>query len=74
MLNWIQIKQMIHNIPQPAFEQLVANELEHDPNVQLQKNVAFISSHQVSLDGTQDGQLTSELTAAKGGQQGYFYS
>lgn len=46
---------MIHNIPQPAFEQLVANELEHDPNVQLQKNVAFISSHQVSIDGTQDG-------------------
>ncbi|KAB5545740.1 FAD binding domain-containing protein [Coniochaeta sp. 2T2.1] len=38
--------EMIHNIPQPAFEQFVADALEHDPNVQIKKNVAFISAEQ----------------------------
>ncbi|KAM5361900.1 hypothetical protein ACJZ2D_012845 [Fusarium nematophilum] len=38
--------EMIHNIPQPAFEKFVAKELEHDPNVEVRKNVAYISSQQ----------------------------
>lgn len=38
---------MIHNIPQPAFEKFVANELEHDENVEIQKNVTFVECKQV---------------------------
>ncbi|KAI8670217.1 hypothetical protein NCS55_00766800 [Fusarium keratoplasticum] len=40
--------EMIHNIPQPAFEQFVAKELEHDPNVEIRKNVAYVTSQQVN--------------------------
>ncbi|KAJ4179373.1 hypothetical protein NW767_014640 [Fusarium falciforme] len=39
--------EMIHNIPQPAFEQFVAKELEHDPNVEIRKNVAYVTSQEV---------------------------
>ena len=38
---------MLHNIPQLAFEQFVAKELEHDPNVEIRKNVSYITSRQV---------------------------
>lgn len=38
---------MIHNIPQPAFEQFVADELAHDPNVEIRKGVSFVSAAQV---------------------------
>ncbi|KAJ4230735.1 hypothetical protein NW757_013967 [Fusarium falciforme] len=40
--------EMIHNIPQPAFEQFVAKELEHDPNVEIRKNVAYVTSQEVN--------------------------
>lgn len=42
---------MIHNIPQPALEQFIAHELEHDPNVEVRRNVAYVSSQQVSWLG-----------------------
>ncbi|KAJ2900058.1 hypothetical protein MKZ38_002676 [Zalerion maritima] len=38
--------EMIHNIPQPDFEQFVANYLLSDPNVEIQKGVAFVSCEQ----------------------------
>lgn len=38
---------MIHNIPQPAFEEFVANELAHEPKVEMRKGVAFLSCRQV---------------------------
>ncbi|CAK7221310.1 hypothetical protein SBRCBS47491_004484 [Sporothrix bragantina] len=40
--------EMIHNIPQPEFEKFVADELETDPNVQISKGIAFITSTQVA--------------------------
>lgn len=45
-------EQMMHNIPQPAFEHFIAKELEHDPNVEIQTNVAYVSSQQVSSLGS----------------------
>lgn len=39
---------MIHNIPQPKFEQFIADQLQNDPNVILRKNVAFIKCSQVN--------------------------
>lgn len=45
----IQIKlQMIHNIPQPAFEAFVAERLKDDPNVETRKGIAFVSCVQVN--------------------------
>lgn len=38
---------MIHNIPQPSFEQFVARELENEPKVEIRKGVAFVSCRQV---------------------------
>ncbi|KAJ3533534.1 hypothetical protein NM208_g7942 [Fusarium decemcellulare] len=38
--------EMIHNIPQPAFEQFVADQLQCDPNIEIQKNVAFVECSQ----------------------------
>lgn len=36
--------EMLHNIPQPDFEQIIANELSHNPGlVELRKNVSFVS-------------------------------
>ncbi|QDS67736.1 hypothetical protein FKW77_005960 [Venturia effusa] len=35
--------KMIHNIPQPDFEQFVADELANDSNVEIRKGVAFVS-------------------------------
>jgi hypothetical protein len=40
-------KQMIHNVPQPAFEQFLADQLKNDPNVTMEKGVAFVSCSQV---------------------------
>ena len=34
---------MIHNIPQPVFEQFVADHLSKDPNVEIRKGVSFVS-------------------------------
>ncbi|KAF4873450.1 4-methyl-5-nitrocatechol 5-monooxygenase [Colletotrichum siamense] len=44
--------KMIHNIPQPKFEQFIADQLQNDPNVILRKNVAFIKCSQTSKDIT----------------------
>ncbi|KAI0136212.1 FAD binding domain-containing protein [Xylariales sp. AK1849] len=38
--------EMIHNIPQPDFEQFVAKQLENDPNVEIRKGVSFVSCQQ----------------------------
>lgn len=38
--------EMIHNIPQPDFEKFVTDELEADPNVQISKGIAYITSTQ----------------------------
>ncbi|KAL1887143.1 hypothetical protein Sste5346_010414 [Sporothrix stenoceras] len=38
--------EMIHNIPQPEFEKFVAEQLENDPNVQMSKGVAYVTSTQ----------------------------
>lgn len=40
---------MIHNIPQPRFEQFVAEQLIGDPNVEIRKGVGFVSCVQVIL-------------------------
>lgn len=38
--------EMIHNIPQPVFEQYIAGHLSHDPQVELRTGIAFISCTQ----------------------------
>lgn len=38
--------EMIHNIPQPEFEQFIADHLVHDSNVEMRKGVGFISCTQ----------------------------
>ena len=38
---------MIHNIPQPVFEQFVTDYLARDPNVDIRKGVSFVSLDQV---------------------------
>lgn len=40
---------MIRNVPQPDFEQFIAQQLEGDPNVEIQKGVAFISCEEVRV-------------------------
>lgn len=39
---------MIHNIPQPAFEELIAKGLSRSSLVEIRKNHTFISLEQVS--------------------------
>lgn len=39
--------QMIHNIPQPKFEQFLSQQLCGDPNVTIRKGVSFVSLSQV---------------------------
>jgi 2-polyprenyl-6-methoxyphenol hydroxylase-like FAD-dependent oxidoreductase len=39
---------MIHNIPQPVFEQFLTDVLAKDPNVDIRKGVSFVSLTQVS--------------------------
>lgn len=41
------ISQMIHNIPQPSFEELVASHLAIRKNTEILKNHSFISCEQV---------------------------
>ena len=38
---------MIHNIPQPVFEQFVTDVLATDANVDLRKGLSFVSLDQV---------------------------
>jgi hypothetical protein len=38
---------MIHNIPQPAFEEFVANRLAQDGGVEIRKNHSYVSCEQV---------------------------
>lgn len=42
--------EMVHNIPQPDFEQFLASHLSHDPQVELRTGVAFVSCEQ-DVDG-----------------------
>lgn len=42
-----EIRKMIHNIPQPTFEQFVAKRLAQDELVEIRKNHSFISCEQV---------------------------
>lgn len=38
---------MIHNIPQPVFEQFLTDVIAKDSNVDLRKGVSFVSLEQV---------------------------
>jgi hypothetical protein len=38
---------MVHNIPQPTFEDFVADTLAGDPSVEIWKNMSFVSCSQV---------------------------
>lgn len=38
---------MIHNIPQPSFEQFVTRELEKEAEVEIWKGAAIVSCRQV---------------------------
>lgn len=40
---------MIHNIPQPDFEQLIAKKLANISNAEIRKNHTFVSVEQVRL-------------------------
>ncbi|KAI9147056.1 FAD binding domain-containing protein [Paramyrothecium foliicola] len=42
--------EMIHNIPQPEFEEFIAAELATNPNVEIKKGVAFLSCRQDDED------------------------
>ncbi|KAI1842426.1 hypothetical protein JX265_010416 [Neoarthrinium moseri] len=55
--------EMIHNIPQPDFEQFLFKCLEKDPNVEIRKGAAFVSSHQ------HDDTVTSVLEMRESKQQ-----
>ncbi|KAK9792807.1 putative FAD-binding domain-containing protein [Seiridium cardinale] len=55
--------EMIHNVPQPDFEQFVYNALENDPNVEMRKGVAFVSCQQ------NGDALTSTLELRENGHQ-----
>lgn len=39
--------EMIHNIPQPAFEQLLSHKLLEAPNVDVRRGVSFVSLKQI---------------------------
>lgn len=41
---------MIHNIPQPTFEQFLTDILAKNPTVEIRKGVSFVSLEQVSVD------------------------
>jgi DNA polymerase II small subunit/DNA polymerase delta subunit B len=40
---------MIHNIPQPAFEELIAKRLSKSNLVEIRKNHAFVDLKQVKI-------------------------
>jgi hypothetical protein len=39
--------KMIHNIPQPVFEEFIAERLGRDGEVEVRKNHSFVSCEQV---------------------------
>jgi hypothetical protein len=41
---------MIHNIPQPDFEELVARNLERNPLNEIRKNHSFVRLEEVASD------------------------
>lgn len=47
MIMLITYVQMIHNIPQPSFEQFVARELEKEAEVEIWKGASIVSCQQV---------------------------
>ena len=55
--------QMIHNIPQPRFEQFVAEQLAGDTNVEIRKGVAFVSCVQVTLPHRSTFEYRPEVTS-----------
>ncbi|ETS87827.1 hypothetical protein PFICI_01655 [Pestalotiopsis fici W106-1] len=55
--------EMIHNVPQPDFEQFVYDALLKDPNVEMHKGIAFVSCQQ------HDDIVTSELQVRETGQR-----
>jgi 2-polyprenyl-6-methoxyphenol hydroxylase-like FAD-dependent oxidoreductase len=56
---------MIHNIPQPNFEQFVATALAENPLVEIRKGVSFVSLKQVreihAAVDVANGPTTSEI-------------
>lgn len=46
---------MIHNIPQPDFEAIVAKALANDPNVEIRKNMSYVSCSQVGKKRFMEG-------------------
>jgi hypothetical protein len=49
--------KMIHNIPQPVFEEFIAERLGRDGVVEVKKNHSFVSCEQVRIspDGCSPG-------------------
>lgn len=41
---------MIHNIPQPAFEEIISERLAQSRLVEIRKNHSFVSLEQVSVN------------------------
>lgn len=41
---------MIHNIPQPDFEEFVSQSLRYDKNVEIKMGFAFVACEQVRYD------------------------
>lgn len=52
---------MIHNIPQPSFEQFVTNTLGIDSKVQIRKGVVFVSLSTVRQQALSPMAPTSRL-------------
>jgi hypothetical protein len=50
-INWLQ---MIHNIPQPAFEDIIAKKLLKTGFVEVRKNHSFVSLEQESYMHVKD--------------------
>ena len=57
------ILQMIHNIPQPVFEQFITDVLARDPNVDLRKGVSFVSLEQVRQSNAGNNLIADWQTA-----------
>ena len=58
---------MIHNIPQPVFEEMIAEEFQDDPNVAVFKNMSFISCREVRHP-THVDQIPLTVFIQKGGE------
>lgn len=55
--------EMIHNIPQPRFEEFIADQLRNDPNVEVRKGIGFVSCTQT------DNQVISTVEERGTGRQ-----